>query len=183
MRKCIFSPKPKLFTLVGSTPEERARISMIEGAAMDLRIGFGLTCYNPKFEELKGDYLKGLPTTLKMWSDFLGDRQYLTGSSVSFNFSFGITHGCTERQRIPDCPVCRVTRFQVSHVDFMVYEALDCIRYLAPQCLDDFPKLKEFKNRIEDLPKIKEYMKSERFIKWPLHSWTSPFGGGDAPPA
>ncbi|THD21359.1 Fh47 [Fasciola hepatica] len=31
----------------------------------------------------------------------------------------------------------------------MVYEALDCIRYLAPQCLEDFPKLKEFKSRIE----------------------------------
>ncbi|THD20185.1 Glutathione S-transferase mu [Fasciola hepatica] len=125
---------------------------MIEGAAMDLRMGFVRVCYNPKFEEVKGDYLKELPTTLKMWSDFLGDRHYLTGSTVS-------------------------------HVDFMVYEALDCIRYLAPQCLEDFPKLKEFKSRIEDLPKIKAYMESEKFIKWPLNSWIASFGGGDAAPA
>nr|AHC02708.1 glutathione S-transferase [Fasciola hepatica]AHC02709.1 glutathione S-transferase [Fasciola hepatica] len=138
--------------MLGSTPEERARISMIEGAAMDLRMGFVRVCYNPKFEEVKGDYLKELPTTLKMWSDFLGDRHYLTGSTVS-------------------------------HVDFMVYEALDCIRYLAPQCLEDFPKLKEFKSRIEDLPKIKAYMESEKFIKWPLNSWIASFGGGDAAPA
>nr|AAD23997.1 glutathione S-transferase [Fasciola gigantica]ACH88355.1 glutathione S-transferase [Fasciola gigantica] len=138
--------------MLGSTPEERARVSMIEGAAMDLRMGFVRVCYNPNFEEVKGDYLKELPKTLKMWSDFLGDRQYLTGSSVS-------------------------------HVDFMVYEALDCIRYLAPQCLNDFPKLKEFKSRIEDLPKIKAYMESEKFIKWPLNSWTASFGGGDAAPA
>ncbi|TPP66459.1 Fh51 [Fasciola gigantica] len=107
----------------------------------------------------------------------------------------------------------------------MVYEALDCIRYLAPQCLDAFPKLREFKKRIElqqpvrllleylgeeyeehlygrddrekwlgdkfnmgldlpnDLPKIKAYMESKKFIKWPLNSWTASFGGGDAAPA
>ncbi|THD18760.1 Glutathione S-transferase mu class [Fasciola hepatica] len=152
MRKCIFSLKPKLFTLVGTTPEERARISMIEGAAMDLRIGFGRVCYNPKFEEVKEEYVKELPKTLKMWSDFLGDRHYLTGSSVS-------------------------------HVDFMLYETLDSIRYLAPHCLDEFPKLKEFKSRIEALPKIKAYMESKRFIKWPLNGWAASFGAGDAPPS
>lgn len=38
---------------------------------------------------------------------------------------------------------------QVSHVDFMVYEALDVIRYLDPHCLDKFSNLQQFMSRIE----------------------------------
>ncbi|KAA0198310.1 Glutathione S-transferase mu class, partial [Fasciolopsis buskii] len=138
--------------MLGSTPEERARLSMIEGAAMDLRIGLSRISYSPDFEKLKVDYLKELPTTLKMWSHFLDKRQYLNGASVSY-------------------------------VDFMVYDTLDSISYLEPHCLDNFANLKEFKSRIEDLPKIKAYMHSDRFIKWPLNGWSASFGGGDAPPS
>ncbi|KAA0198311.1 Tyr p 8 allergen [Fasciolopsis buskii] len=137
---------------LGSTPEERAKLSMIEGAAMDLRMAFGRTCYSPNFEELKVEYLKELPKTLKMWSHFLGDHQYLTGSKVS-------------------------------HVDFMLYDTLDSIGYLAPHCLDEFANLKQFKSRIEALPQIKNYMESKRFIKWPLNGWMAKFGGGDEPPS
>ncbi|TPP67458.1 Fh47 [Fasciola gigantica] len=114
--ECVSAYSPtRMFT---SHTEERARVSMIDGAAMDLRIGFGRVCYNPNFEEVKEEYVKELPKTLKMWSNFLGDRHYFTGSSSGY-------------------------------VDFMLYEALDSIRYLAPHCLDEFPKLKEFKSRIE----------------------------------
>ncbi|KAA0189490.1 Glutathione S-transferase mu class, partial [Fasciolopsis buskii] len=137
---------------LGSSPEKRAKLSMIEGTAMDLRLGIALICFNPKFEEAKMEYLKELPRKLEMWSHFLGEKQYLTGPAVS-------------------------------HVDFMLYEALDVIGYMAPNCLDKFGNLKEFKSRIENLPKIKAYMDSDRFIKWPLHRWTAPFGGGEAPPS
>nr|P56598.2 RecName: Full=Glutathione S-transferase class-mu 26 kDa isozyme 1; Short=GST1; AltName: Full=Fh1 [Fasciola hepatica]prf//1905266D glutathione S transferase:ISOTYPE=GST1 [Fasciola hepatica] len=138
--------------MIGSTPEERARVSMIEGAAVDLRQGLSRISYDPKFEQLKEGYLKDLPTTMKMWSDFLGKNPYLRGTSVS-------------------------------HVDFMVYEALDAIRYLEPHCLDHFPNLQQFMSRIEALPSIKAYMESNRFIKWPLNGWHAQFGGGDAPPS
>ncbi|KAA0189267.1 Mu-class gst glutathione S-transferase [Fasciolopsis buskii] len=138
-------------TPVGSTPEERAKLSMIEGAAMDLRMRFGFISYFPNFEEQKVEYLKELPRTLKMWSRFLGDHHYLTGPTIS-------------------------------HIDFLVYEALDAIHYVEPHCLDEFGNLKQFMSRIENLPQIKKYMGSERFIKWPLHLWRATFGGGDEPP-
>ncbi|KAA0198117.1 Allergen Aca s 8 [Fasciolopsis buskii] len=137
--------------MIGSTPEERARVSMIEGAAVDLRNGLSRISYDSRFNELKEGYLNDLPTTLQIWSKFLGANQYLRGSSVS-------------------------------HVDFMVYEALDVIRYLDPHCLDKFSNLQQFMSRIEALPSIKAYMESKRFIKWPLNGWNAHFGGGDAPP-
>lgn len=83
---------------LGSSPEKRAKLSMIEGTAMDLRLGIALICFNPKFvslwylqttfyypqEEAKMEYLKELPRKLEMWSHFLGEKQYLTGPAVSF---------------------------------------------------------------------------------------------------
>ncbi|CAH8435161.1 unnamed protein product [Schistosoma turkestanicum] len=70
----------------------------------------------------------------------------------------------------------------VTHPDFMLYDTLDVLLYMDPKCLDEFPKLICFKQRIEDLPQIKEYFSSARFIKWPLHGWDATFGGGDTPP-
>ncbi|VDP78910.1 unnamed protein product [Echinostoma caproni] len=75
------------------------------------------------------------------------------------------------------------TRRSVTHVDFMVYEALDVIKYLQPNCLDKFTNLAQFMSRIEALPNIKAYLESNRFIKWPLNGWSAHFGGGDAPPS
>ncbi|KAA3674695.1 glutathione S-transferase [Paragonimus westermani] len=81
--KCV-RPFPNSNTFaVGSTPEERATISMIEGALGDLRNGVSRIAYNEKFEELKVDYLKNLPATLRMWSEFLGDKPYLHHSAPS----------------------------------------------------------------------------------------------------
>ncbi|KAF5402806.1 Glutathione S-transferase mu tandem duplicate 2 [Paragonimus heterotremus] len=68
------------------------------------------------------------------------------------------------------------------HVDFMLYENLEVLRYLDHTCLNSFENLQQFQKRIEQLPQISAYMKSSRFIKWPLHSWFSAFGGGDVPP-
>ncbi|VDP92603.1 unnamed protein product [Echinostoma caproni] len=137
---------------VGVTPEERARISMIEGAVIDLRFGLGRIAYSPQFEQLKVDYLKNLPSILQMWSKFLGERKYLMGDSVT-------------------------------HLDFLLYEALDVHKHLEMHCLDQFTNLVQFMHHIEELPKIKAYMGSSRFIKWPLHMWFAPFGGGHAPPS
>ncbi|TPP64849.1 Glutathione S-transferase Mu 1 [Fasciola gigantica] len=229
MSKCILRFSLHWFSLVGSTPEERARVSMIEGAAVDLRQGLSRISYDPKFEQLKEGYLKDLPTTMKMWSDFLGKNLYLRGTSLTMSFTLdksalAVSHMVTESPiaihnlalRIRACysplyPMgsmhtkllvslvfsyfscvrCMTSRIiplfavaaQVSHVDFMVYEALDAIRYLEPHCLDHFPNLQQFMSRIEALPSIKAYMESNRFIKWPLNGWHAQFGGGDAPPS
>nr|CAH8823401.1 unnamed protein product [Trichobilharzia regenti] len=137
--------------MLGSSPEERAQISMFEGAVMDIRSGVSRIAYNKEYETLKVDFLNRLPGMLKMFDDRLLNRNYLNGGSIT-------------------------------HPDFMLYDALDVVLYMDKSCLDKFPRLVEFKKRIENLPKIKAYMESDRYIKWPLQGWSATFGGGDAPP-
>ncbi|CAH8437025.1 unnamed protein product [Heterobilharzia americana] len=137
--------------MLGNCPKERAQISMLEGAILDIRYGVSRIAYNKEYENLKVDFLNKLPGMLKMFSDFLSSRTYLNGNSIT-------------------------------HLDFMLYDALDVVLYMDKNCLNNFPKLVEFKQRIENLPRIKAYMKSDRFIEWPLQGWSAVFGGGDAPP-
>ncbi|KAA5874418.1 glutathione S-transferase family protein, partial [Klebsiella pneumoniae] len=70
----------------------------------------------------------------------------------------------------------------VTHPDFMLYDALDVVLYMDPMCLDAFPKLVCFKKRIEAIPQIDKYLKSSKYIAWPLQGWQATFGGGDHPP-
>lgn len=64
----------------------------------------------------------------------------------------------------------------------MLYDALDVVLYMDPMCLDAFPKLVCFKKRIEAIPQIDKYLKSSKYIAWPLQGWQATFGGGDHPP-
>ncbi|CAH8287183.1 unnamed protein product [Schistosoma turkestanicum] len=137
--------------MLGGCPKERAEISMLEGAVLDIRGGVSRIAYNKEYETLKIDFLNKLPSMLKMFEDRLSDKRYLNGDKIT-------------------------------HPDFMLYDALDVILYMDPKCLDAFPKLVSFKQRIEDLPQIKNYLNSSRFIKWPIQGWSAVFGGGDAPP-
>ncbi|CAI2723048.1 unnamed protein product [Schistosoma spindalis] len=69
----------------------------------------------------------------------------------------------------------------VTHPDFMLYDTLDVVLYMDSQCLNELPKLACFKQCIEDLPQIKNYLNSSRYIKWPLLGWRATFGDGDTP--
>ncbi|VDP68712.1 unnamed protein product [Echinostoma caproni] len=54
-----------------------------------------------------------------------------------------------------------------------------------PDCLKKFEKYLESKPFLmgdKNLPRIKAYMESDRFVKWPLHAWFAAFGGGTKPP-
>ncbi|BHF70898.1 Glutathione S-transferase, mu [Sparganum proliferum] len=70
----------------------------------------------------------------------------------------------------------------ITYADFFLYENLCVFHVFEPSCFDKYPNLKQYIERFEALPKIKEYMASERFISWPLNGWSASFGGGDAPP-
>ncbi|KAF8561622.1 hypothetical protein P879_08218, partial [Paragonimus westermani] len=138
--------------MLGSSAKERAVISMLESAAVEMRTNEAKVAYSKQPEEEKEQILKNLPRILGYWSSFLKNKAFLMGSN----------------------PI---------HVDFILYESLEVLRYLDHTCLDSFENLQQFQKRIEQLPQISAYMKSSRFIKWPLHSWFAGFGGGDAPPA
>ncbi|GFU43806.1 glutathione S-transferase Mu 1 [Nephila pilipes] len=81
-----------------------------------------------------------------MFSDFLGKRQWFASQD------------------------------KLTYVDFMIYDTLDNHRILSSECLSDFPNLKEFMDRFEELPTIQKYMQSPNFLKWPLNGDMAKFG-------
>ena len=65
--------------------------------------------------------------------------------------------------------------FQVTVADFPMYELLDQHRLMIPGVLDAYPKLTAFMNAFEALPKIKEYMASDKFMKRPINNKVAAF--------
>lgn len=64
-----------------------------------------------------------------------------------------------------------------SYVDFFAYEWLDLQRTFIPGVLDNYANLVAFMKRIEELPKIKDYMASSRYIAWPFNGGPAKWGG------
>jgi len=132
--------------MCGKTEQEKVWVDMMADEAMDFRNGWVRLCYNPKFDELKGDYLaKTLPAKLDAFEKFLGERQYFCGATPTFP-------------------------------DFHMYELLVQHRMLAPDQINSHTKLAAFIDRFEALPKIKAYMESDRFRKAPINNKMAKFG-------
>lgn len=58
-----------------------------------------------------------------------------------------------------------------------MYELLDINSHLEPAILDDVPSLRAFHSRIKELPAIAAYMKSGKFLAYPLNAPFAAFGG------
>ncbi|KAM9855684.1 glutathione S-transferase Mu 4-like isoform 1-T2 [Aulostomus maculatus] len=69
--------------LCGETEEEKVRVDMLENQAMDFRNGFVLLCYGD-FDNMKQGYLDRLPSILKQFSSFLGDKKWFAGDKITF---------------------------------------------------------------------------------------------------
>ncbi|TNN13473.1 Glutathione S-transferase class-mu 26 kDa isozyme isoform 1 [Schistosoma japonicum] len=69
--------------MLGGCPKERAEISMLEGAVLDIRYGVSRIAYSKDFETLKVDFLSKLPEMLKMFEDRLCHKTYLNGDHVT----------------------------------------------------------------------------------------------------
>eukprot|EP00105_Crassostrea_gigas_P039941 XP_019924089.1 PREDICTED: glutathione S-transferase Mu 3 [Crassostrea gigas] len=54
--------------------------------------------------------------------------------------------------------------------DFPMYELLDQHRLMKPGILDDYPNLTKFVERFENLPQIKAYMASDKFMARPVNN-------------
>ncbi|KAG8517703.1 Glutathione S-transferase Mu 1 [Galemys pyrenaicus] len=70
--------------LCGETEEERIRIDILENQVIDTRRSLAWMCYSPDFEKLKPEYLKGLPDTVKQYSQFLGKRPWFAGDEITY---------------------------------------------------------------------------------------------------
>lgn len=70
----------------------------------------------------------------------------------------------------------------VTYVDFLFSETFDFYRYYIPDVCKDFPTLRALQERIIGLPRIKEYMNSSTYTRWPVFGPIAKFGGGGPEP-
>nr|CDS34477.1 glutathione S transferase [Hymenolepis microstoma] len=52
--------------------------------ALDLRMNFARMCYSPDFDNMRDSYLKSLPSSLKTFEEYLGDKTWLTGDKINY---------------------------------------------------------------------------------------------------
>lgn len=64
----------------------------------------------------------------------------------------------------------------VTFVDFLAYSYISKQLTLAPNCLENFPNLKEFQSRVENLPTVNEYIKNAPQSKFPMNGPMASFG-------
>nr|CAA58767.1 glutathione transferase [Onchocerca volvulus] len=58
---------------------------------------------------------------------------------------------------------------KISYADYALFEELDVHQILDPHCLDKFPLLKTFHQRMKDRPKLKEYCEKRDAAKVPVN--------------
>uniref|UniRef100_A0A1I7VPJ8 Glutathione S-transferase n=1 Tax=Loa loa TaxID=7209 RepID=A0A1I7VPJ8_LOALO len=58
---------------------------------------------------------------------------------------------------------------KISFADFVLFEEVDIHQILDPHCLDKFPLLKAYRQRMEDRPRLKEYYEQRNAAKIPVN--------------
>ncbi|KAF8785293.1 glutathione S-transferase Mu 1-like [Argiope bruennichi] len=72
------------YGLDGNTEEEKLRVSLAEQQITDFRDSFINVIYNENFEKLKPEFLPKVPAQLKLVENFLGNRKYLAGDTLTY---------------------------------------------------------------------------------------------------
>lgn len=65
---------------------------------------------------------------------------------------------------------------RISYVDFFIYSVVDYIRLFKPELLENQATLNAFLDRIEALPAINAYIKSDKFYRMPITGPMSKWG-------
>uniref|UniRef100_A0A0R3RVH1 Glutathione S-transferase n=1 Tax=Elaeophora elaphi TaxID=1147741 RepID=A0A0R3RVH1_9BILA len=58
---------------------------------------------------------------------------------------------------------------KISFADFVLFEELDIHQILDPHCLDKFPLLKAYRQRMKERPRLKEYCEQRNAAKIPVN--------------
>ena len=66
---------------------------------------------------------------------------------------------------------------QLTYVDFLMYELLDIHLHMEPKVLEGLENLTTFHDRIRSLDNVAAYMKSDKFLSFPLTGPMAFFGG------
>ena len=65
----------------------------------------------------------------------------------------------------------------LTYLDFLLWEHLDVLSLFDSKLITDFPKISGYKNRFENLEKIKSFRESPRFMRSPVANKMSIWGG------
>jgi glutathione S-transferase len=136
--------------LIGTNDKEETRVDIATGQLEDFREGFSNLCYHPD-----PDYDTAKPEYIKEMPGKLKQFSDFLGNNPYFASK------------------------NLSYADFMVYDMLDQHKLFSQRCLDQFPNLQQFTQRIEALPDIAAYMRSGTFLKTSLNGRMAKFGGDD----
>lgn len=90
---------------------------------------------------------------------------------VDFKFPEGFAAGCY-RHLQPFSKFLGSKKFllgdNVSFLDMSLFETLDVLKLINPDVLSTMPNLEEYYERVRNLPKLKEFLDSDRSTKWPV---------------
>ena len=138
--------------MVGKNAEERGFISMIENVLYDWHTDYWAVTYDKNYADLIPDYLT------KMESKYVEPILKLLSKSSWL---------------VGD---------ELTYVDFIFYELIDSNFLLIPSLREKYPTLVAYADKFEQLPAIKAYMSSPRFLRYPLNSPYAGWGVKDGPP-
>ncbi|XP_078530044.1 glutathione S-transferase P 1-like isoform X4 [Lissotriton helveticus] len=118
--------------LYGKNNKEAALIDMANDGAEDVREKF-YKCLYVEWETGKEKYLENLPNELKPFERLL--------SQNSSGFLVGST---------------------ISFADYNLLDVIQNLQAVAPDCLNSFPHLKAFQEKMESRPKLKVFLQSDK---------------------
>ncbi|KAM7538954.1 hypothetical protein Aperf_G00000052731 [Anoplocephala perfoliata] len=121
--------------MVPTCKKHRAVLLMLHNDIKDFRPTAAKFIYRPHTDDEKKEFLRGLPDKLQQYENYLGDKEWLTGDKINY----------------PDFSLCEIL-IQVE-------------RHIEPNCLKNFPKLKAYLTRFENLPQLRSYLASGEFQK------------------
>ncbi|XP_030621775.1 glutathione S-transferase P [Chanos chanos] len=125
--------------LYGKNDCEAALIDMMNDGVEDLRLKYIMLIYQ-NYDNGKDKYIKELSDQLSKFEAVMAKNK--TGFLVGDKISFA---------------------------DYSLFEVLLNHQVLSPSCLDSFPKLKEFVERMSNRPKIKAFLDSDAYKKLPIN--------------
>ena len=67
---------------------------------------------------------------------------------------------------------------EISYVDFLAYEYLTAHKLYHSESFESHPRINDFLTRFEDMPRIRNYLNSDKCIDWPFHAPFAAWGGG-----
>ncbi|XP_056327625.1 glutathione S-transferase P-like [Danio aesculapii] len=123
----------------GKNDCEASLIDMMNDAAQDLRLKYIKLIYQ-EYETGKEAFIKDLSNEFKPFENILAKSK--SGFLVGD---------------------------QISLADYNLFDLLLNLKVLSPSCLDSFPSLKSFVDKISARPKVKALLECENFKKLPIN--------------